>query len=410
MKRNAFILFFATFTFLAFGDVANVRRSLAAESQNPSAKTYANVARQEFASLAKDGALRTRAAFYPTELAFGDVGYFATFERNVGDEAFSSYAPFEFELSKYVDLGAITLTSPDLPNRYEIAPELATRRFLVKKIGFLLREIPPGVERRKVAVALEFPPLEDWNAPFWASVRDKPSHQNAVELRLRVEFARSEGDYPFRVDEAFEMPLVLKRRLQNELERLTRWFDATPAPLFPERFPNGDGAVVKAPSSKGSPNLVSSGASDVEIGGKSYDPWLFVRSGFRKPSDPNAPTTVDGWRRLEAEFAPSTLRDETTLTRFLLEYYDAPEGTESDAALQALVAWLEKRPEPQRVVLTESLCSKSGKFRNITFQEKNVSLAAAPLWPLKSPAGLLASAGDVQRPFPQKIGQSTERS
>jgi len=382
MKRNALILFFATFTFLAFGEVANVRRSLAAEPQNPSAQTDvdtdANVAQQEFTSLAKDGALRTRAAFYPTELAFGDVGYFATFERNVGDEAVSAYAPFDFELAKYIDLGAITLTSPDVPGRCEIAPELATRRFFVKKIGFPFRNLPPGVERRKVAVALEFPPLEDWNAPFWASVRDKLSRQDAVELRLRVEFARSEGDYPFRVDEAFETPLVLKRRSQNELERLTRWFDATPERLFPERFPNGDGAVVKAPSSKSSPDLVSSGASDVKIGGKSYDPWLFVRSGFRKPSDPNAPTTLDGWRALEAKFAPTTLRDEITLTRLQLEYYNAPEGTESDAALQALVAWLEKRPEPQRVVLTESLRSKSGKFRNTPLQEKNATLGVAP--------------------------------
>ncbi|MBQ1277113.1 MAG: hypothetical protein IIY07_00545, partial [Thermoguttaceae bacterium] len=293
----------------------------------------------------------------------------------VGDEAFSAYAPFEFELAKYIDFGAITITSPDVPGRYAVAPELATRRFFVKKIGFRLREIPPGVERRKVAVALEFPPLEDWNAPFWASVRDKLSRQNAVELRLRVEFARSEAAYPFRVDEAFETSLVLKRRPENELERLARWFGATPANLFPERFKNSRGAgFVKAPSSKGSPDLVTSGASDVEIGGKSYDPWLFVRSGFRKPSEPNAPTTLDGWRRLEAEFAPSTLRDEITLTRLQLEYYDAPEGEESDAALQALVAWLEKRPEPQRVVLTESLRSNRGTFRNTPLEERRATL------------------------------------
>ncbi len=392
MKRNALILFFATFTFLAFGDVANVRRSLAAELQTPpaqtDAQTDANVARQEFASLAKDGALRTRALFYPTELAFGDVGYFATFERNVGDEAFSSYAPFEFELAKYIDLGAITLTSPDVPGRYEIAPELATRRFFVKKIGFPFRDFPPGVERRKVAVALEFPPLEDWNAPFWASVRDKLSRQNAVELRLRVEFARSEADYPFRVDEAFETSLVLKRRPENELERLAQWFDATPVNLFPERFPNGDGAVVKAPSSKGTPDLVSSGANDVEIGGKFYDPWLFVRPGFRKPSDTNAPPTVDGWRRLEAEFAPSTLRDEITLTRLQLEYYDASEGTESDVVLQALVAWLEKLPEPQRDILSQSIRSKRGRLYGTPLNEKSAALCKAltPLSTSQTPA------------------------
>ena len=374
MKRTRLILVFASITLLAFNVAASVRGSFASEPQTPASSNAANVAQQEFTSSAKDGALRTRALFYPTELAFGDVGYFATLERNVGDEAVSTYEPFEFELAKYTDLGAITITSPDVPGRYEVAPELATRRFFVKTIGFAFGKFPPGVERRKVAATLEFPPLEDWNAPFWASVRDKLSRQNAVELRLRVEFARAEADYPFRVDEAFETSLVLKRRPENELERLARWFDATPANLFPERFPNGDGAVVKAPSSKGTPDLVSSGANDVEIGGKSYDPWLFVRPGFRKPSDPNAPTTVDGWRRLEAEFAPSTLRDEITLTCLLLEYYDAPEGTESDAALQALVAWLEKRPEPQRVVLTESLRSNRGTFRNTPLEEKRATL------------------------------------
>jgi hypothetical protein len=158
---------------------------------------------------------------------------------------------------------------------------------------------------------------------------------------------------------------------------LARWFDATPANLFPERFPNGDGAVVKAPSSKGSPDLVSSGANDVEIGGKSYDPWLFVRIGNRKPADPNNPTTVDGWRKLEAEFAPSTLRDEITLTRLQLEYYDADEGEASDAALKALVDWLAQRPEPQRVVLSQSLLSKRGKFQGTPLEAKNATLGAA---------------------------------
>ncbi len=373
MKRISLIPLFATVAFISFGATPNVARSLASEPRTPSRDVVANVAQQEFTSSAKNGALRTRALFYPTELAFGDVGYFATLERNVGDEAVPTCAPFDSELAKYIDLGAITITSPDVPGRHEVAPELATRRFFVKSIGFLFGKFPPGAERRKVAAALEFPPLEDWNAPFWAAVRGKLSTQPSVKLRLRVEFARSEADYPFRVDEAFETSLVLKRRPQNELQRLEQWFDATPERLFPERFPNG-GAFVKAPSSKGTPDLVSSGASDVKIGGKSYDPWLFVRPGFRKPSDPNAPTTVDGWRRLEAEFAPSTLRDEITLTRLQLEYYDADEGEASDAALKILVDWLRDRPEPQRVVLTESLRSNRGTFRNTPLQEKRATL------------------------------------
>ena len=389
MKRIALIPLFVTVAFISFGATPNVARSLASEPRTPSRDVVANVAQQEFTSSAKDGALRTRALFYPTQLAFGDVGYFATLERNVGDEAVSTYEPFDSELAKYIDLGAITITSPDVPGRYEVAPELATRRFFVKTIGFAFGKFPPGVERRKVAATLEFPPLEDWNAPFWASVRDKLSTQTSVELRLRVEFARSEADYPFRVDEAFETSLVLKRRSQNELERLTQWFDATPGRLFPERFTNSNGdAFVKAPSSKGTPDLVSSGASDVEIGGKSYDPWLFVRSGFRKPSDPNAPTTVDGWRRLEAEFAPSTLRDEITLTRLQLEYYNAGDGEASDAALQTLVNWLQNRPEPQRLVLSQSIRSKRARLYPTSLKEKSAALCKmlAALAPSKTPA------------------------
>ncbi|MBR2003106.1 MAG: hypothetical protein IJ991_02865, partial [Thermoguttaceae bacterium] len=104
---------------------------------------------------------------------------------------------------------------------------------------------------------------------------------------------------------------------------------------------------------------------------------LFVRIGNRKPSDPNNPTTVDGWRRLETEFAPSTLRDEITLTRLQLEYYDAEEGEASDAALKALVVWTSQRPEPQRVVLSQSLLSKRGKFQGTPLEAKNATLCDA---------------------------------
>ena len=368
MKRTDVILIPATFAIFAF--VTTFIRA-----SEPNAR---DVATQTFAPSDQKAALETRAVFYPTELAFGDVGYFATFERNVADETIATYQPFEFELAKYLEINEITLTAPDVFPRCELAPELATRKFFTKKFLPRLGALAPGAERRKVAVALEFPPLEDWNAPFWKEVRDKLSTQESVELRLCVKFKRSNADYPYRVDETFETTIVLKRRAGDELERLTQWFDATSPRFFPERFTNGDGdGFVKAPSESGSRDVKSSGASDVEIGGKSYDPWLFVRVGNRKPSDPNNPTTVDDWRRLEAEFAPSTFRDETTLTRLQLEYYDAPEGEKTDAALKRLLDWLRDRPEPQRAVLTESLLSKRAAFFKTPLQKKNATLCNA---------------------------------
>ena len=92
------------------------------------------------------------------------------------------------------------------------------------------------------------------------------------------------------------------------------------------------------------------------------------------PTPSVAPTTLDGWRALEAKFAPSTLRDEITLTRLQLEYYDAPTGPESDAALLALVDWLRDRPEPQRAVLTEALRSNRVLFLQTPLKEKNAIL------------------------------------
>ncbi|MBR4835179.1 MAG: hypothetical protein IKU86_12755 [Thermoguttaceae bacterium] len=370
MKKTDAILVLATLATLPF--VTTFIR--ASESNAPA------VATQIFASSDQKAAIETRAVFYPTELAFGDVGYFATFERNVADDTIATYQPFEFELAKHLKINGITLTSPDVFTRYELAPELATRKFFTKKFPPRLGALAPGAERRKVAVALEFPPLEDWNAPFWKEIRDKLSTQESVELRLCVKFKRSHADYPLQaqVDETFETKIVLKRRAGDELERLSQWFDATPPRLFPERFTNGDGdGFVKAPSESGSRDVKSSGASDVEIGGKSYAPWLFVRVGNRKPSDPNNPTTVDDWRRLEAEFAPSTLRDEITLTRLQLEYYDAPEGEATDAALKRLLDWLRDRPEPQRAVLTESLLSKRAAFFKTPLKEKNATLCNA---------------------------------
>ncbi|MBQ2791339.1 MAG: hypothetical protein IJE97_17010, partial [Thermoguttaceae bacterium] len=93
-----------------------------------------------------------------------------------------------------------------------------------------------------------------------------------------------------------------------------------------------------------------------------------------KPTLVDAPPTVDGWRRLEAEFAPSTLRDEIALTRLQLEYYDAPEGAASDAALKRLVDWFKTRPEPQRAAWLFSLRRRALYFFKNPLEAKNATL------------------------------------
>ena len=67
------------------------------------------------------------------------------------------------------------------------------------------------------------------------------------------------------------------------------------------------------------------------------------------------PETIDGWRRFEEKFSPSTLKDECVLTRLMLTYYTAPEGAETQTALAQILEFVNSRPEAQRLAFFVSL-------------------------------------------------------
>jgi len=104
---------------------------------------------------------------------------------------------------------------------------------------------------------------------------------------------------------------------------------------------------------------------------------MFVRLGNRKPSDPNNPTTLAGWRELEASLVPSTMRDEVRLVRLQLEFYAASAGEDSAQAKKYLLDWLKSLPTPQRVVMAASLVYNSMRFRGTTLQTRNQELVRA---------------------------------
>jgi len=148
--------------------------------------------------------------------------------------------------------------------------------------------------------------------------------------------------------------ILIKPRPANEMELLEKWCKNTPGKLFPEVDGNS-----KIPHDL---ILQSSGRNDIVINGKKYDPWLFIRLGNRKPSDPNNPTTLDGWRKLEASLIPSTMRDEVRLTRLQLEYYSAKEGTDTENAKNELAEWLKDLPEPQRSYMLAVLVDRMNYY------------------------------------------------
>ncbi|MBQ7030717.1 MAG: hypothetical protein IJN32_10770, partial [Thermoguttaceae bacterium] len=316
-----------------------------------------------------------------TEIYFGDAVYFRAFERNVLEtpverigafyEQIGGFAPYVGADYSFMARSA-EVEADGVVGTYRWTPEFPRRAFppqFGKSEGAV---IPPGAELDYGVFAVEFPPLEDWNAPFWRAVRKRLATEGRVEIQVSFDFLRTlekaapapskDSGAPIcatasweTIEKRVEKKIVLKRRPDAEMKRLDAWFAATPKEAFPERVDVEKGAGYKIPSME---KIAEESRSAVEIAGKKYSPRLVVRCGNRKPSAPNNPATLDGWRKLEAEFSPSTLRDEITLTRLQLEYYNATTEAETETALKTLVAWVDALPGPQRAALVASITSR----------------------------------------------------
>ncbi len=317
-----------------------------------------------------------------TEIYFGDAVYFRAFDRNVLETPIERIDAFYAQIggfAPYVGADysfmarAAEVEADGVVGTYRWTPEFPRRAFPPQFGKSERAAIPPGAELNYGAFAVEFPPLEDWNDPFWRAVRKRLATEKRVEIQVSFDFLRTlEKSAPApskhsdamgckvaasweTIEKRVEKKIVLKRRPVAEMKRLDAWFAATPKEAFPERVDVEKGAGYKIPSTE---KIAEESRSAVEIAGKKYSPRLVVRCGNRKPSAPNNPATLDGWRKLEAEFSPSTLRDEITLTRLQLEYYNAATEEETETTLKTLVAWVDALPGPQRAALVASITTR----------------------------------------------------
>ena len=316
-----------------------------------------------------------------TEIYFGDAVYFRAFERNVLETPIERIGAFYAQIggfSPYVGVDysfmarGAEVEADGVVGTYRWTPEFPRRAFPPQFGKSEGAAIPPGAELNYGAFAVEFPPLEDWNDPFWRAVRKRLATEKRVEIQVSFDFLRTlEKSAPapskhsdamgckvaawWKIEKRVEKKIVLKRRPDAEMKRLDAWFAATPKEAFPERVDVEKGAGYKIPATE---KIAEESRNAVEIAGKKYSPRLVVRCGNRKPSAPNNPATLDGWRKLEAEFSPSTVRDEITLTRLQLEYYNATTEAETETALKTLVAWLDALPGPQRAALVASITTR----------------------------------------------------
>ena len=313
---------------------------------------------------------------YPKELLLGDVVYLASYDENTSNET----------LKDYPDLGAfsveehfvrrVKLSSSQLTNEYVWSPEGAERNHYEE---FPERDLPPGEKRLSQAGAFEFPPLEDWEAPFWRELKEKLTPEGIVcQLQITCCFYVQENedrDNEYRT-KTVTLNIVVKPRPEKETRVLDKWRNYTPEKMFPlmEYVGKLDGIMCGKKYVQPFHLTEEDMESFLLIDGQKYDPRHFIRTGFRKPSIPNNPTTLEGWRNLDVKMCESTMRDEVRLTRMLLEYYSADE-TKTEQTKKELIDWLTSLPDPQRVVFLDFIVKEGVVyFYQTPFADKSLAL------------------------------------
>ena len=307
---------------------------------------------------------------FPNEIYFGDTIYLVCYDTNISDNMIPGY--IDINKVEVSSSSFASLMSDVLHSQYNWIGESLTSMWKDWAPG--MRNFIPGEKRSGFKFYLEFPPLEDWDDPFWKEMREKMTSEGVkcvLRMTARYNYCPKESWQEYLETSEYEIfqDILIKPRPANEMAILEQWYNDTPEKLFPKVDRNR-----KVPRDM---DLKSSGRSNIKIGWKKYDPWLFIRVGNRKPSDPNNPTTLDGWRKLEASLVPSTMRDEVRLTRLQLEYYSAKKGKASDNAKQELIEWLKSLPDTQRTVMTTFLVSKMYDFYLTSLRDKNRELMRA---------------------------------
>ena len=321
----------------------------------------------------EESVVETKVVAFPKRLSVGDTFYLAIYNKNLSDKR------IKYTLSPYFYISPMlssSLTSEIYQWKEEVVNRIRCSRFPEEQI------LEPGAERLSRSCSWEFPPLEDYNAPFWKELRKNlPVAGGSCQLRFSLTTTEIRDDLS-RVNSSHDVVLDLwvTPRSAKETQLLEGWLNSTPVGLLPN-----DVGDRKEPKIQGNVDrkdkiseeildlrmecLQGSEESKIKIGENRWDPWLFIRTGNRKPSDPNNPTTLAGWRHLEKSLEPSTLRDEVRFTRLQLEYYSASSQSKREEARKELVDWLHSLPQAQRVSMVSSLKSKENQFRNTKLQK-----------------------------------------
>ena len=344
---------------------------------------------------------------YPKEILLGDVVYLATYVENVSDETFKDFPDIgEFAIGKHF-IARVKISSDALPQKrsrqskdYAWSPESEYEKYYFAKRP--KKDFSAGEKRLCEMTAIEFPPLEDWEKPFWTNLRENLTSEGVVcQLQITCRFpydandryddvsssssnfrnvtASEWGEYRF-LEKTVTQEILIKPRPENETNVLDKWYNYTPEKMFPIVDLAGERDGIMSGKKYVDPLRLTKADKEsfkeyyIDVGGQKYDPCHFIRTGFRKPSVPNNPTELDGWQNLDDKMCDGTMRDEVRLTRLLLEYYSADE-TKTEQTKKELIDWLESLPDPQRVVFLDFIVKEGVVyFYQTSFADKSLAL------------------------------------
>lgn len=279
---------------------------------------------------------------YPSELYYGDSLYLLAYRINEGGKI----RVFENERdSSFAGFHDITISSKKLETKYKWRFELQNNLRCDIAYAYVPGPFESGERKTGFSAIIDSPPLEDWNDPFWKELREKMTPEG---IRCTISFKYDTFLAGKLDDISVSQEVVVKPRPNEELTLLEKWYEKTPKESFPVRR-----GKYKVPIED---FITHSSGSSIKVGDKKFSPWRWIRAGNRKPSDPNNPTTLEGWRNLESQLSPSTMRDEIRLTRLLLEFYSANEEESSEYWKSELMNWLSTLPESQRTVYVGRAC------------------------------------------------------
>ncbi len=125
---------------------------------------------------------------YPFETYYGDSLYILSYRVNESGETIRNFQK-ERIVGHNLHFYEVTITSKDIDLSHEWAFERQSVYAGDVKYAFMPGNFEPGVRETGFYTALDFPPLEDWNDPFWKDLREKMTPEGVkctLSFRLGV--------------------------------------------------------------------------------------------------------------------------------------------------------------------------------------------------------------------------------